>query len=481
MRKKAYLIIDIGTGNTRAAVITTDGEMLSVCREDSAFYEDHDFPMSICFEPAVWEKTIFRLAEQAITEADADIIAVSASAMRQGIVMIGKDGESLLGCPNSDMRGLEYLDEMDWDGITEITGLAKDAFYSCPKVVGTKKKQPQIGDKIATYTSINDWIGYLFTGKIVYERSQTGQTLVYDIRTDKWSEEMCRMVGVSYDELPPIALAGTILGDIKTEIREALDLKEGVPFVVGASDTQAACVGVQAEKGDLVAVNGTTTPLCMILDHYRKVPYWISPHAVAGEYMFELNCGGTGINVQRFKDKMLPQYSYEELEKASLAKGTMPKVIAMFSEQWSVPEEFCRHVGFLFEEEIDMMLEPCDFLMAMQLDVGFQIANNVQRMEEIEPTGKNYILGCGGGFRGTIAAQAFADISGKELLLPKGYDQGTMYGIVHLCNQAMGIAEPEREIVRHVVPAGNDLIREYYRKWSAYRDKMTHMNELHIL
>ena len=49
--KKAHLIIDIGTGNSRAGVISTEGELLSVATRDSVYYTDTDFADSIYFKP----------------------------------------------------------------------------------------------------------------------------------------------------------------------------------------------------------------------------------------------------------------------------------------------------------------------------------------------------------------------------------------------------------------------------------------------
>lgn len=482
MKQKAYLIVDIGTGNTRAAVISTSGEFLAVEREDSVYYEDADFPSSIYFKPEEWIRTIRLLICRALQQAgETDIIAVSAASQRQGIVLIDWEGESILGFPNSDMRGAEFVDDLDWDTLTDITGLEKDAFYSCMKVRGTQKRQPEIAKRIGTYTSISDWIGYLFTGNVVWERSQTAHTLAYDIRSDSWSREMCDILEMDYAQLPPMVIAGSVLGPVKKELIQEFGLNEKAVFIVGAADTQLALVGVQAEKGDVVVVNGTTTPITMVIDHYRKFPFWISPHAVAGEYMLELNCGATGINVQRLKDKLLRSYTYEELESAAIRKGKVPKMLAMFGEQYNLSDERCTTVGFLFEEEIEMMLEPCDFMQAMNLDVACQIVTNYRHLTGIEPTGKDYMLGCGGGFQSSITAQAIADISGKEVWLPKGFAQSTIYGCVHLCNQALGMPRIERTLDRRFQPGENAQVQRYYEKWLTFRGRMRNMNDLSIL
>lgn len=479
MKTKAYMLIDVGTGNTRVGIVTPEGKILALEREDSKYYEDHDFANSIYFKPEEWKETIYRLAHQALEKVgDVEIMAVSSSSQRQGIVLIGKDGGSILGFPNSDMRGDAYIHEMDWERITAITGLDEDAFYSSFKVLGTKKKQPEIAAKVKTYTSISDWIGYLFTGEVVWERAQAAHSMGYDIAKDGWSEELCALTETDYDMLPPIAIAGSILGPVKEELVREFGLAEDAVFVVGTADTQGALYGAQAAGGEVVAVNGTTTPMAMVLDEIKKVPCWLSPYTEPGRYMLEANCGATGINTQRIKDKFLGRYSYRELEEKAAASGEMPKVMAMFAEEFYVPDELCTTVGFLFEEEIPMNLEPYELMQAMMYDVAFSVFENYTYLTTIEPTDKKYIIGCGGGFQSDVMAQAFADISGREVWLPEGFAQSTLYGVIHLCNQAMGCPKIERKMDKVFRPRDNEALIQYYRRWKGYRDKMKAMNEL---
>lgn len=482
MSKKGYMIVDIGTGNTRVGIIDTEGKILALEREDSKYYVDDDFANSIYFKPEEWKETIFRLAHQAMDKVgEIEIIAVSSSSQRQGIVLIGKDGSSVLGFPNSDMRGDAYIHEMNWERITEITGLDEDAFYSTFKFVGIKHKQPEIAEKVKTFTSISDWIGYLFTDEIVWERAQSAHSMAYDISKDDWSEELCELTETDYDMLPPIAIAGAVLGSVKKDLIEEFGLKEDAVFIVGTADTQGAVYGVQAQKGEVVAVNGTTTPMTMVLEKTRKVPCWLSPHTEAGKYMLEANCGATGINTQRMKDKLLSRYSYEEMEEKAITSGRMPKVVAMFAKEFYVPEELCTTVGFLFEEEIPMNLEAYEMMQAMMYDVAFSIFENYKYLTTIEASDKLYIVGCGGGFRSNIMAQALADVSGKEVWLPEGFAQSTLHGVFLLCNKAMGIACPERKMEKVFKPAENEALQTYYQRWKEYRDKMKAMNYLSSL
>ena len=103
---EAYLVIDIGTGNVRVAVVTSDGHVLGVARDDLRYHRDELYPDSIYFEPNhLWDQLI-RLGKEALGEAgDVSIKACTTTSQREGIVLIGHDGKSLIGLPNIDHRG----------------------------------------------------------------------------------------------------------------------------------------------------------------------------------------------------------------------------------------------------------------------------------------------------------------------------------------------------------------------------------------
>ena len=48
-RKQGYMIVDIGTGNTRVGIVDIAGNILALEREDSKYYVDDDFANSIYF------------------------------------------------------------------------------------------------------------------------------------------------------------------------------------------------------------------------------------------------------------------------------------------------------------------------------------------------------------------------------------------------------------------------------------------------
>jgi len=107
--KDAYLVIDIGTGNIRVAVASTTGEILGIDRDDIRYNKDTHYPESLYFDPnRLWQQ-VTALAKSALQAAGhVNVLALTATSQREGIVLLDKRGKSLIGLPNIDHRGREW-------------------------------------------------------------------------------------------------------------------------------------------------------------------------------------------------------------------------------------------------------------------------------------------------------------------------------------------------------------------------------------
>jgi autoinducer 2 (AI-2) kinase len=140
--KDAYLIVDIGTGNARVAVVTANGEILSIKRENVQYETDQNYEESIFFEPDRLWFQIKDLAKKALIEAGpVEIKAISSTSQREGIVVVDEEGESLLGMPNIDHRGRRWeniLSDADKDRVYQLSGRYPTSLFSAFKVVGVR-------------------------------------------------------------------------------------------------------------------------------------------------------------------------------------------------------------------------------------------------------------------------------------------------------------------------------------------------------
>jgi len=104
----SYLMaIDAGTGSIRAVIFDTKGNQISMAQKEWVHLEEEGVPNSMSFD----FKTNWVLACEVIKESLAcgnidadDILALSATSMREGIVLYDKDGNELWGVANVDAR-----------------------------------------------------------------------------------------------------------------------------------------------------------------------------------------------------------------------------------------------------------------------------------------------------------------------------------------------------------------------------------------
>ncbi|WP_262506536.1 FGGY family carbohydrate kinase [Sphingobacterium sp. T2] len=137
MARQGHLIVDIGTGNARVGVVSTDGEILSIKRENVHYITDENYEESIYFEPDELWSQITRLSKEALQEAgDIDIRAITATSQREGIVVVDREGNSLLGMPNIDHRGRKWEKDLkDKDLVYELSGRYPTSLFSAFKLV----------------------------------------------------------------------------------------------------------------------------------------------------------------------------------------------------------------------------------------------------------------------------------------------------------------------------------------------------------
>jgi autoinducer 2 (AI-2) kinase len=114
---KYLMAIDAGTGSVRAVIFDTNGKQISVSQQEWIHLEEQDVPNSMSFDT---EKN-WTLTVKCITESlrlagltGEDILAVSATSMREGIVLYDSEGQELWAVANVDARAskeVKYLKE----------------------------------------------------------------------------------------------------------------------------------------------------------------------------------------------------------------------------------------------------------------------------------------------------------------------------------------------------------------------------------
>ncbi|MGG1659231.1 FGGY-family carbohydrate kinase [Brevibacillus sp. NRS-1366] len=474
--KKGYLIVDISTGNASVGVASIFGEVLALESSVIQYQKDADFPDNHFFQSQqMWEDTVQLMKQVLKKTADVEILAISSTSQRQGIVLLDSQGHSLIGFPNIDNRGLEWESDIkDFEKVYGLTGRWISTLFSALKLRGVKERQHHIWEKTAAFTSISDWIGYECTGNLVYEPSQASETSLFDVGQGKWSKELCHLYGIEYDWLPEIRESGSVLGKIKPELAKELQLSPETLFIVGGADTQLAVKGTQPEVGDIVIVSGTTTPIIKVVDSYtvdHSARCWGNRYVDPNKFVIETNAGVSGLNYQRLKKVFFPDKDYAEIEDEVL-KLQNPTCVASFGTLVFDKNLPLSKGGFLLDAPAHQDLTAADFVFAIVFDIACSIKHNFDVLLDISPSEKNFVLGCGGGFQGKVLPQLLANLLQKEIRIKQEYMQASIAGSVIICNEALQIENPCKSVLQTFAPTNNEHLHTLYQKWSAFRSKI---------
>ena len=471
--QEAYIIIDIGTGNVRVAVAAKNGEILSVERDNMPYRKDENYPESIFFDPQeLWAK-ITTLAQTALQQVpDVEIKALTATSQREGIVLLGKEGESLIGLPNIDHRGREWENILaDKSYVYELTGRYPTSLFSALKLVGTREGSPRTWEQVATFLSISDWAQYMLSGTARYEHSQASETLLYEVAQKRWSPELCFLFDLKGNILSPLAAAGTMLGTILPGRAAQLGISPQAVVIVGGADTQLAIAGTQAALADVVIVSGTTTPIIKRIESYiidEKERSWTNRHTDENSFVLETNAGVTGLNYQRLKEIFYPNESYEVIEKELSGLSHLQCVASLGSLVADEKAPITRG-GFIFPAPVSHLLTRGHFVWATLWDIACSIKENYNTLCAIHPHQQDYVWACGGGFQSPLLRQFIANLLNKKVYIRDNYKQSSVVGGVLLCNAALGETAQQPVPVAVVNPQPGPQDSQLYREWKNNR------------
>ncbi len=473
----SYLVMDIGTGNVRVALTDAHGEVLEVASDTMQYHLDEAYPDAVFFEPDVLWEQLLVLSETVLARADRPLVlALTTTSQREGIVVLDKEGKSLIGMPNIDHRGREFDGILtDKDRVYQLTGRYPTSLFSAYKVVGLQKKRPDVGNRVSGMLSISDWAMYQACGVKGYEHSQASETLLYDVARKCWSEELCGYFGLPMELLPDLVSSGTVLGAIKEEVAARLGLRPEVSAVVGGADTQLAVLSTLPSLEDVVIISGTTTPVIKTAAYYitdEKQRTWTNSHTDPEAFILETNAGVTGLNYQRLKTIFYPNESYGTMEQEVLAVcANAPQCYAALGSLMADEKRPLLKGGFVIATPVTHALTRGHFVMAVLWDIACSIYENYKSLHEVAPHTESYVWVCGGGMQSAVLRQFLANLLDKEIRIRPNYSQATVSGGAYICNQAFGETQEAKEVpFTSIFPSPDWDTTGWYAAWHRNRE-----------
>ena len=248
---KYILSIDQGTTSSRAIIFNHNGEIVAIAQREftqiypKAGWVEHD-PMEI------WS-TQLAVVTEVIVKAGltvSDITAIGITNQRETTVVWDKEtGQPIYNAIVwQDRRTSAYCDEIKAQGlapkIQKKTGLIIDSYFSATKarwilenVAGAREKAE--AGKLA-FGTIDTWLIWKLTAgeKHVTDVTNASRTMLYNIHTLRWDEELLELFAIPKSMLPEVKSSSEVYGETAGRI-----LAAKIPIAGIAGDQQSALFG----------------------------------------------------------------------------------------------------------------------------------------------------------------------------------------------------------------------------------------------
>ncbi|ADK79871.1 FGGY-family carbohydrate kinase [Sediminispirochaeta smaragdinae] len=273
------ICVDIGSSHISTGVLLEEGELVAAA--------DMEIPLIrgssgvVEYDPnQIWGLTLSCIRDslrKLESKHKSDIAAISVSSMGEVGFPVAQDGTPLSTAISwMDRRAREQAKRLAGDIGSEelfrITGMPLDSMFSIHKILWLREHQKEIFTSMHKWVCIADYINYKLVGAFFTDYTIASRTMLFDITDYQWSAPLLSYTELRTDQLSEPCMPGTVIGNMKSEIKEALHLDGTVAVVLGGHDRSciAAAMGID-NKNQIIDSTGIGEGLISVTDE-RFIP-----------------------------------------------------------------------------------------------------------------------------------------------------------------------------------------------------------------
>jgi len=454
---EAYVVaLDQGTTSSRAILFNREGEI--VARAQYPFRQIYPQPGWVEHDPMEIWATEKRALAEAVDSAHIDpkkIAALGITNQRETTILWERDtGRPVYNAIVWQCRRTASIcDDLKEAGLSETvtgkTGLLIDAYFSGTKIkwildhVPGARERAERGELCAG--TVDTWLIWNLTGGKVHvtDYSNASRTMLFNIHTLRWDEELCAALEIPVSLLPEPRSNSERYGEIAPDI-PGLEALAGIPICGSAGDQQAALFGQGCfEAGQAKNTYGTG---CFTLMNVGGTPVR-SGHGLVTSigwslngvvtYALEGSVFNAGSTIQWLRDELGLIESAPECDRLAESVASsggvvvVPAFTGLGAPYWDM---YARGtiVG------LTRGTTRAHIARAVLDSVAFQVADLVRAMNEDAPCPITTLRVDGGASVSNILMQTQADLLRLPVDRPAQVET-TAFGVAALAGLAVGV------------------------------------------
>lgn len=282
----AYIGVDAGSSGCKAVLLERGRVAASAY---AAYPTERTGAGGATQDAERWFAAVCTTVRRCASAARDPVAGLSVTAPAHNAVLVERDGRPrspvILWCDARPAATAAELRNAYGEAFMRRTHVRLDGTWTLPQLVWLRRQRPHLFDGLEAILIGKDYLRFRLTGVAMTDSTDAQGTALYEPERESWLTDVAAEHGL-LDLLPPIVAATGSGGGLQRTVARRLGLRAGTPVVVGATDTAAELVSVDATRAGetIVKVATTGTVVVVSTDPTNDARLLAYPHPLGGWY-----------------------------------------------------------------------------------------------------------------------------------------------------------------------------------------------------
>lgn len=395
------LVIDVGTSSMRGILLTHQGQEL--CEKQCLYSVTYMENSWVEQSASDWENALYDIFKDVCLKAKENnwtIDAITMTSQRSSVIPVDSNIRPLCNAIMwQDKRTNEICEELTSlnDKVFSLCGSRVNPVFSASKMTWVREQRPEIYAKTYKFMVIPDYLNYLMTKEIRTDYTYGSRSLLMNIHTHQWDDELLQIFRVEKEKLCDLVEPGSIIGTISKEFSDLTGCPEGIPVITSGGDQQCGAIGqgvVDTGKMSVTAgTGGFLITACDQVPENLKQDVICNFSSIQGQYVLESSVLTCCSAFDWFKREFYGEISYDQLneEIAKAPIGANGVICLPYFQGRSTPDWNNMAKGIF--ANVTLANTKRDFLRSLLEGICYEIDNGIETMRKYVDINDIYING----------------------------------------------------------------------------------------